>query len=275
MNSLGFDWEIVGFNGRPLVDCGRALPIARRRVDGHHCVLDLTNGATDLHWHSQDEANEFLSEQRWTKFRSSLNVPNSCINQSQLPVTQPMVVYTNQKLLDNSDRQSLPEIRDGEHLVWKKLIGLSDDYQAACGAPTTITSLMNDWADGLLRRFDSMTRLGRDHDYLLRIADFALCAATERSKRWEAFLRYSIVQQPDKVQRTFESMIRREFVNTTWEDFMEYRRRLTDVLNTGLIVRASDSATGSSASSGVATALPKVRGIATESPVPAEQLIKS
>jgi hypothetical protein len=31
--------EIVGFNGAPSVECGRALAVARRKSDGVYCVL--------------------------------------------------------------------------------------------------------------------------------------------------------------------------------------------------------------------------------------------
>jgi hypothetical protein len=40
MNEIGnADLEIVGFNGSPVVECGRALAVARRKADEMHCVL--------------------------------------------------------------------------------------------------------------------------------------------------------------------------------------------------------------------------------------------
>ena len=275
MNSLNSEVEIVGFNGRPLVECGRALPVARRKSDGKHCVVDLQNGAESLHWHAEAEAIHFASEERWTLFRSPLNIPKSCGSETQLIAVQPLVVYTNQSLLDNADRQFLPESWEGEYLIWRRLTNQPDDVRATCATSNAVAKLMNHWADGLLKRFDAMLRLGRDHEYLLRIADFALCAANDRSKRWEAFLRYSIAQTPDKVQRTFETMIGREFSSVTWEAFMECRGKLTDVLNTGLVAPfAQPSSVIPSTSSSIATALPKVRGIAAAIPIPTEQLIK-
>lgn len=275
MNIWISEVEIVGFNGRPLVECGRALPVARRKTDGKHCVVDLSSGVENLVWHSNEEAKKFVFEQRWTQFRTSLNIPKNCFGEHPSLAIQPVVVYTNQRLLDYADRQFLPESWEGEYLIWKKLEELPDEYQATCGTSKTIASLMNHWADGLLKRFDAMARLGRDNEYLLRIADFALCAATERKKRWDAFMRYSIAQQSDKAQRTFETMIKREFNNVTWEVFIESRRYLTDLLHSGFRTEADKSTTDSSSIfSGVATALPKVHGIAAEKPIPIEQLIK-
>ena len=275
MNFLYSEVEIVGFNGRPLVECGRALPVVRRISDGKYCVVDLQNGAESLHWYGEAEANHYASEKRWTLFRSPLNVPKSCFTETQSMAVQPMVVYTNQRLLDNADRQFLPDLWQDEYLIWKKLTNHPDDVQATSATFSTVATLMNHWAEGLLKRFDAMLRLGRDHEYLLRIADFALCAANDRSKRWEAFLRYSIAQKPDKVRRTFDTMIGREFSSVTWEAFIESRGKLTDVLNTGLVTPvAQPSSVLPSTSSSIATALPKVHGIAAATPIPIEQLIK-
>jgi hypothetical protein len=258
-----------------LVECGRALPVARRNSDRSHCVVDLTSGVENLHWHTEAEANEFVVQQRWTQFRSPLNMPTKCLGSHPSLAVQPMVVYTNQTLLDNADRQFLPESWDAEYLIWKKLNNFPDEYQATCGTSNTIASLMNHWADGLLGRFDAMVRLGRDHEYLLRIADFALCAATDRNKRWEAYLRYSIAQQPDKVQRTFETMIKREFGGVTWDAFIDGRSALTDVLRSGFHTdTVPNAAVATSTVSSLATALPKVRGIAAERPIPSKHLIK-
>ena len=275
MNLLDSEVEIVGFNGRPLVECGRALPVARRKSDGNHCIVDLTTANESLHWHSEEEANHFAAETRWTMFRSPLNVPKRCMTNAQSTPVQPIVVYTNQKLLDNADRQFLPESWHDEYLIWKKLIELPDDVHATCATASAVTTLMNHWAEGLLRRFDAMLRIGRDHEYLLRIADFALCAANDRSQRWETFLRYSIAQKPDKVKRTFETIIGREFSSVTWEAFIESRGKLTDILNTGLVAPfAQPNNVIPSMSSSYATALTKVRGVAAVPPTPISQLIK-
>ena len=186
-----------------------------------------------------------------------------------------MVVYTNQKLLDNADRQFLTHLWNQEYLIWKKLTNSHDDYQSTCGTSASIESLMNDWADGLLCRFDAMLRLGRDNDYLLRVADFALCAAIDRPLRWKAFLRYSLAQKPDKVERTFNTLISREFKDVPWDAFIESRHKLSDVLLSGLSTKIVEPVTVSfSISSTVATALPKVHGIAAATAIPIEQLIK-
>lgn len=275
MSFLNSDIEIVGFNGRPLVECGRALPIAHRISDGTHAVLDLTVGVDRLHWYSEEEATAFAAEHRWTKFRTSAGIPKCCMDDHGMLLAQPIVAYTNQSLLDNADRPLRPESWCNDYLMWKKLENFHDEYQATCSSSETIASLMNYWAEGLLNRFDAMARLGRDSEYLCRIADFALCVANDRTMRWSAYLRYTLKLQPEKAQRTFETMIKHEFPGVTWDNFIGGRRKLSDSIHSSLQTNATPSQTATVSSSGIATALPKVRGIAAAIAVPFEQLIKS
>ena len=80
MNSWSTELEIVGFDGKPLVECGRALPVARRKADGKHYVIGLTDGLEYLQWYPQEVADEFANEQRWTLFGSPLNLPKNGAN---------------------------------------------------------------------------------------------------------------------------------------------------------------------------------------------------
>lgn len=275
MSFLNSDIAIVGFNGRPLVECGRALPIAHRISDGAHAVLDLSVGVDRLHWHGEEEAKAFASEKRWTKFRTASVIPNCCVDDHGVLSTQPMVAYTNQSLLDNADRPLHPEAWLNDYLIWKKLENYDDGYQATCSSSDTIASLMNHWAEGLLNRFDAMARLGRDAEYLCRIADFALCAANDRTMRWMAYLRYTLKLQPEKAQRAFDTMIKREFPGVTWDKFIEERTKLSDAIHSSLQTNAAPSQPATKPSPGITTALPKVHGIAAATAVPTEQLIKS
>jgi len=256
--------EIVGFNGTPLVECGRALPIARRKSDRMCCVFEISNGMDKLQWCHEEMAQEFASEQRWTLFRRSLNVPQSCVNSAQDFTSQPMVVYTNQRLLDYADLPLRADLWNGEYLNWKQLEGLPDDVLATCGSSEAMESLLNHWGRGLLNRFDAMFHLGREHNYLFRIADFALCASLERSLRWKSYLRYTLVQTPEKVKRTFDTFISREFRDVTWDAFIQARAELSAVLQSGV---TTPTACTPSATSSVASAMPKLRGIAAASAI--------
>jgi hypothetical protein len=46
-------------NGAPLVQCGRALPVVRRKSDSMHCVLRLSEKDAAIAWHDEDEAVSF------------------------------------------------------------------------------------------------------------------------------------------------------------------------------------------------------------------------
>jgi hypothetical protein len=83
MNSFYYDdLEIVGFNGAPLVECGRALPVAMRKSDGLYCVLELRSDTAPTAWHTKEEADAYAASRRWTQFREPVPIPRSCVSQS-------------------------------------------------------------------------------------------------------------------------------------------------------------------------------------------------
>jgi len=265
------DLEIVGFNGAPLVECGRALPIARRKSDGMHCVLELRQDGSPPNWHGEQEAADYADAQRWTLFETPVFVPRSCcLDTKECPPRQPMVVFADETMLDTADRLPRPPMPGDDYLIWRRLKGYSDRVRAACGSAETVEPLLNDWACALLKRFDAMYSLGRDCEYLKRIADFALCAAKERSLRWRSYLRYATAQEADRVRSTFEKFTRREFPDVGWEAFVTELECLRDVLR-AIPARTPDPPSPPSHPS---TALPKMRGIAAARPIEEHQLVR-
>jgi hypothetical protein len=262
----GDDLMIVGLNGTPAVECGRALPVALHKSDGMYCVLQLPGAGEPVAWSSPDEADAFASSGRWTRFADPLLVPEACLSQpeGQL-VRQPMVIFADEGVLDTADRLPHRHAYRDESLMWRRLAGYPDSMQAACGSAETIEQLLDEWASGLLKRFDAMYHLDRDPAYLKRIADFALCAARSRDLRWKSYLRYAAVQDPDQVRRTFESFTHREFPRVTWEVFLDAVKNLCDVLR--VVPRVG---VPSAPPSSPAAALPKVRGIAAARPLDME-----
>ena len=85
-----------------------------------------------------------------------------------------MVVFADEGMLDTADRLPRPNAHNDQRFVWRRLAGYPETIQAACGSAEAIEQLLDDWAQGLLRRFDAMYHLGRDRGYLKRIADFVL-----------------------------------------------------------------------------------------------------
>lgn len=217
--------EIVGFNGEPLVECGRALPIARRKEEGNHCVLDLSRGPGTIIWHTENEARSFAQARRWTKLVRPVTVPSACVESGAI-VAQPMVVFENEALLDVANRVPRPDRYDHEYLMWRNLIGWNISYFAACVSNSAVEAILDDWAEGLLQRFDAMIGMNRDRADLKRIADFALCAARAPILRWKSYLRYAATQEPDRLKQTFERFVSPEYPQVTWEDFTRAVREL-------------------------------------------------
>ena len=222
--------EIVGFNGAPLVECGRSLPVARRKSDGAFCVLNLSRTIETLIWHSPDEVASFADAGQWTKLVAPVAVPNDCIEPTTEEVTsQPMVIYFQQKLQSDPDCQLPANNRSIANLNWELLNESCSGYLAACAPEAAVETVLNDWAEWLLKRFDAMIGSRRDRADLKRIADFALCAARSRTLRWKSFLRYAATQEPEKVQRTFDWFIHPEFPQTTWDSFLIELKTLQDL----------------------------------------------
>jgi len=260
--------EVVGFNGRPLVECGRALPVVRRPSHDMYCILPSPREGTPLVWHTEDEADAYAKSGRWTRFASPIQLGRTCFAESNGGlVGQLMVVYADEGMLDTADRLPRCNGLDDQRFAWRRLAGYPDTIQAACGPAEAVEKLLDDWAGGLIRRFDAMYHLGRDRGYLKRIADFALCAARLRMLRWKAYLRYASVQDADQVRRTFESFTHREFPEATWEGFLSEVNGLCGVLRAIPAVEAQ-----SAPPSSPATALPKIRGIAAVRPIDLENM---
>jgi hypothetical protein len=255
--------EIVGFNGEPLVECGRALPIAKRPSVGRYCVLDLSRGVDALVWYTKEEADRFAANRQWTELERSVSFPRACFDASTGDFTsQPMVVFENEMLLDVANRVPRPDHYDGQYLTWQAVKGERTGFFAACASGAAVEAILDDWADGLLARFDAIFRTTRDREDLRRSADFALCAARSRNLRWRCYLRYTATQEPDKVKRTFDRFIHPEFPDTSWNEFCVEMRAMKDVWE----IQPTFSPVNDHRSNGKATG-EKLRDIALETPL--------
>lgn len=228
---LADELEIVGFNGAPLVECGLSLPVARRKSDGMHCVLKSVQDRWAASWYDQEEADEFARGGRWTRLWEPLLLPRSCVSvPDQRLSRQPMVVYAVQSFLQAMEVETWPTGFRDEILLWRRLEQHASSIQAACGSAEVVTALLDDWATALKQRFDAMRRQGHDQPSLKRVADFMLCAAENRPLRWQAYLRYAMVQEPEKVRQTFDAFVRNEFPNVPWETYLDEIKSLGEVL---------------------------------------------
>jgi hypothetical protein len=224
------DLEVVGFNGTPQVECGRTLPVVRRKSDGMHCVLRVSEDSTPS-WHDEDEAAEFVAAGRWTRFREPLSFPRSCLSETDGRIErQPMVVHIAQEVLDAAGRVAWPATFGGETFLWHRLEQHGDTLQAACGSAETVEALLNDWAMALKERFDAMSHQGADKASLKHVADLMLSTAVSRPLRWQAYLRYALSQQPERVRRVFETFTRQEFPDVPWESYLVDINSLGDTL---------------------------------------------
>ncbi len=216
------DLEIVGFNGAPQVECGRALPVAWRRSDGMHCVLGSAGEGAMPSWYGEDEAAAFAEAGRWTRLRKSIPLPRSCVDGSNGQITgQPMMVFASNSFLDTAGRNPWPAAADGETLVWTCLERYDDSYRAASSSAQSVETLLDDWANSLKERYDAMYREAGDRMSLKRVADYMLCAAKSRSLRRQAYLRYAMAQDPERVRQVFDAFTKTEFPDVPWQSYLD------------------------------------------------------
>jgi len=57
-----------------------------------------------------------------------------------------------------------------------------------------------------------------------------LCAARSRGLRWQAHLRFAMVQEPERVRPTFDAFTRNEFPGMPFEAYLEEIKNLDAVL---------------------------------------------
>src|SRR5262249_6887799 len=136
---------------------------------------------------------------------------------------QPMVLCVSQTFLDAAgcDR---PEQHQGELLAWQALPGGQPVSWVTCASEAAVENLLNLWGGRLLERADDALAQNQvDGARALRTADLGLCAAAEPVLRWRLYLRFAAAQgwspEPERVRRTFEDFVRREFPTCSWEQF--------------------------------------------------------
>src|SRR5687768_12592326 len=99
--SLGADdLEIVGFNGTPLVECGRALPVVRRKSSDRFFKLSVQSGGTPALECDRRQLQSFSNEGRLTLLARPIPLPIVLTAGLGSASRQPMVLWVSQGLLD-------------------------------------------------------------------------------------------------------------------------------------------------------------------------------
>ena len=107
---ISSDLEIVGLNGVPSVECGRSLPVVRRKSDGMYSVLKTVANPAAPSWHDEEDAAAFAVSKRWTKLREPLPFPASCVSgEDGRLIRQPMMIHVASMLLTAAGLSARPD----------------------------------------------------------------------------------------------------------------------------------------------------------------------
>ena len=256
---ISSDLEIVGLNGFPSVECGRSLPVVRRKSDGMYSVLKTVADTAALSWHDEEDAAAFAESKSWTKLREALPFPASCVSgEDGRLIRQPMMIHVATVLLTAAGLSARPDSYRDESLLWNLLETQHDEIRAACGSADSVEALLDEWGACLKNRFDEAYLLKTERASLKRITDYMLCAARSRTLRWQAYLRHALAQQPEGVEQTFKFFTKNEFPDVPWNGFLEEIKALGEVL--------------AAKQSPPITARAKLRGITTRRPILVQRL---
>ena len=256
---ISSDLEIVGLNGVPSVECGRSLPVVRRKTNGTYSVLESVENPGRLSWLDEEDAAAFAESKRWTKLREPLPFPAACVSDEDgRLIRQPMIIHVAPVLLAAAGLSARPNNYRGESLLWNPLETQHDAIRAACGSAESVEALLDEWGECLKKRFDEAYLLKTERASLKLITDYMLCAARSRTLRWQAYLRNALAQQPEGVEQTFKFFTKNEFPEVPWNKFLEEIKAL------GKVLAAKQSPP--------ITARAKLRGITTRRPIPVQRL---
>lgn len=228
------DLEIVGFNGAPLVECGRALPVVRRKSTDRFFKLSIRSRMSPALECDRQQLEAFSKEGRLTLFLRPLPLPDGLVARPGDAPRQPLVLCVSQGFLDAVGCRR-PGQHEGEKLTWQELPGRELVFWVACASEAVAEHVLNSWASQLLLRADDLLAQSEEHwGEALRSADRGLCAAVTPALRWRLYLRYAAAQawspEPERPRRTFDHFVRPEFPTCSWEDFTQEFGSLSQTL---------------------------------------------
>jgi len=253
------EYEVVGLNGEPAAGCGRLLPVIHRRADNQFTVWGAHAG--DPTWASEDQFEEMLVEERWSRFREPLAFPERCQPTADSAPT-PMVIFAANDLIASLESVGWPTHYRGE-LLPSTQIEYHQSIRASCVTASTVEDLLDDWAVQLIKRFDRLYPAEPQSTTLKSLADYILDAARLRDRRYQGYLRLALTQEPDKVARTFRSFTHREFPATSLDQFLVNMAELNKVLNAQAPVEQPNAAMNRAT-----TTRRKLHNITQQTPVP-------
>ena len=179
-------------------------------------VCRFVVGSAPLQWFPASELDQLVAEGRISPFDSVVPLPSTG-DSSQ--AEQPAVIYLNQEFMTLAD-VTLPSAIDGLACSWIHLPKEAVTTFATCLPRSSSETLLNGWAEKLLAKLDqhlTEERSATSVERMLYLADLGLCAATNKSLRWRLYLRYGASMAPDRVRRTFDTFIQREYPACQWD----------------------------------------------------------
>lgn len=203
----------IGMNGNTLVSCGTATPIVQRASDSAFCRFVI--GEKPLEWHPASYFQDLLCEARVTKFAKPIPI--------MLDATPLTVIFLTHQFRDITGCGKPPLLEDTP-CIWTNVQEADQRTIATCVPELIAQSWLDAHAKIILQKINRMITgpketLDIQREAVLERANMALCATTDKSLRFQLYVRYGAMLAPETAQHTFDMFVSREFKLCSWEYF--------------------------------------------------------
>ncbi len=229
------DLEIVGFNSEPVVQCGQAFAVARRKSTD--LFFPLTKGvlSSQFKWYHRMEIEQLNKEGHLTLLPHAVPVPIETREDNS--VILPRVAWVSESLFQEANFDRPPNRHAEVCFDWQLVPNSKQRIWAACvsgrasaGFVDHLAELMRDKADDLIAGKKPI-----DWNRVERISDLGLCAADAKNLRYELWTRYlagiACSSRPEKARKLFDFFVCKEFPGITWEKIQSSVDELQQSLN--------------------------------------------
>jgi len=224
------EFEVVGFDSTPKIECGRSLPLLRNLTTN-----SFSMGTNQLHNPSHELA---ISEE---EIKSWLAEGRITMLPKPLPAFQhAIIVYAREDMLRLGNGLTLPKRIGNHRLQWQRLLEHDPRTWTTLVPESLSITLLDLWGlhfrdltTMLLERF----LLEQDEAFRAQAettAEIARGAAMNVRLRCEIFVRHGLAilhsNTPERIETVFNIIVRREYPQWNHDDYLSLVRELGELL---------------------------------------------
>ena len=204
--------KVIGMHGRCEVDAGDATPVVQRE-DGMVQRFHFSEGESSPLWYDEDASYDWgVGYLNRFKDHLTCETPNESIR----------VFFVSQELLDAVGFT----LNDFQFkLEWSQLISEpTTTFGCVVPSPDAI-DMGNTIGQECLKKI-KQDRANLSLGDISKLADYGLCASTDKKMRWELYAFFHINSDEGHLQSGFKYFIKREYPQNSFERFLDAVRSI-------------------------------------------------